>query len=131
VASELAGQGATLLLHGRSEQPGERTLAEIRARTGNKRLAYYRADYESLSEVRGLADSIQAEDQRLDVLAKQRGLRDRSRRPGQPRRVRIDLAGRLPGTVLLSYLLEPLLIAAAPGRIVNVASAGQGPDQLR
>jgi NAD(P)-dependent dehydrogenase (short-subunit alcohol dehydrogenase family) len=69
VASELAGQGATLLLHGRSEQPGERTLAEIRARTGNKRLAYYRADYESLSEVRGLADSIQAEDQRLDVLA--------------------------------------------------------------
>jgi short-subunit dehydrogenase len=35
VASELARRGATLLLHGRSEERGKRTMDEIRAQTGN------------------------------------------------------------------------------------------------
>ena len=38
VASELAGQGARLLLHGRSEERGKRALSEIKARTGNEEL---------------------------------------------------------------------------------------------
>jgi NAD(P)-dependent dehydrogenase (short-subunit alcohol dehydrogenase family) len=68
VAGELAGQGATVLLHGRSEERGEQTLSEIRSRTGNDKLNYYRADFESLSEVRDLADRIDAEHEQLDVL---------------------------------------------------------------
>lgn len=127
VAGELAGQGATLLLHGRSEERGGRTLSEVRARTGNNRLAYYRADFESLSDVRELVKSIQVEHDRLDVLLNNAALGiDRERRvssDGYESTFQVDYLA----PYMLSYLVEPLLIASAPSRIVNVASAGQAP----
>jgi NAD(P)-dependent dehydrogenase (short-subunit alcohol dehydrogenase family) len=127
VAGELAAQGATVLLHGRSEERGERTLSEIRARTANANLAYYRADFESLSEVRHLAERIQADRDRLDVLLNNAALGiDRLRRvtrDGHEATFQVDYLAPF----MLSYLLEPLLIASAPSRVVNVASAGQAP----
>ncbi len=127
VASELAGQGATLLLHGRSEERGKRTLAEINAQTGNNKLQYYRADFESFSEVRDLAERIEAEHDRLDVLLNNAALGiDPVRRvtaDGHESTFQVDYLA----PYMLSYLLETLLIASAPSRIVNVASAGQAP----
>lgn len=125
VASELAGQGARLLLHGRTEERGERTLAEITAQTGNDKLAYYRADFESLSEVRGLAERIQNEQARLDVLVNNAALGiypvRRVTHDGHEATFQVDYLA----PYVLSYVLEPLLIASAPSRIVNVVSAGQ------
>lgn len=95
VATELARQGATLLLHGRSEKRGQRTLAQITSQTGNDQLSYYRADFDSLEEVRGLADRVSANHHRLDVLSQQRRARRRPR-PAGHRRARGDLPGRLP-----------------------------------
>jgi NAD(P)-dependent dehydrogenase (short-subunit alcohol dehydrogenase family) len=127
VASALAGQGATLLLHGRSEERGNRTLAEIKAQTANNKLKYYRADFESLSEVRDLAEHIEAEHDRLDVLLNNAALGiDPMRRvtaDGHESTFQVDYLA----PYMLSYLLETLLIASAPSRIVNVASAGQAP----
>ena len=127
VAYELADRGATLLLHGRSEERGERTVSEIRARTGNTKLTYYRADFESLSEVRDLAERIQAEHERLDVLLNNAALGidplRRVSRDGHEATFQVDYLA----PYMLSYLLEPLLIASAPSRIVNVTSAGQAP----
>lgn len=127
VASVLAGQGATLLLHGRSKKRGKRTLDEIRAQTGNDKLTYYCADFESLSEVRDLAEAIRAEQDRLDVLLNNAALGiDPSRRvtaDGHEATFQVDYLA----PYMLSYLLETLLIASAPSRIVNVASAGQAP----
>jgi NAD(P)-dependent dehydrogenase (short-subunit alcohol dehydrogenase family) len=127
VASELAGQGATLLLHGRSEERGNRTLAEIKAQTANNKLKYYRADFESVSEVRDLAERIEAEHDRLDVLLNNAALGiDPVRRvtaDGHESTFQVDYLA----PYMLSYLLETLLIASAPSRIVNVASAGQAP----
>ena len=127
VAGELAGQGATLLLHGRSEERGKRTLSEIRARTGNNKLAYYRADFESLSEVRDLAERIQADHEQLDVLLNNAALGiDPVRRissDGYESTFQVDYLA----PYVLSYLLAPLLIGSAPSRVVNVASAGQAP----
>ncbi len=127
VASELADQGATLLLHGRSEERGKRTLAAIKAQSGNNKLKYYRADFESLAKVRDLAGRIAAEHDRLDVLLNNAALGiDPARRvtaDGHESTFQVDYLA--PFT--LSYLLETLLIASAPSRIVNVASAGQAP----
>ncbi len=127
VASELAARGATLLLHGRSEERGKRTLSEIRARTGNRKLTYYRADFESLSEVRDFARRIEAEHDRLDVLLNNAALGiarvRRASRDGHESTFQVDYLA----PYMLSHLLEPLLIASAPSRIVNVASAGQAP----
>lgn len=127
VATELAGQGATLVLHGRSDERGAQTLSAITARTQNKRLTYYRADFESLSEVRSLAERVLAQHDRLDVLLNNAALGiDPLRRvtaDGYEATLQVDFLA----PYMLSHLLEPLLIAAAPSRIVNVASAGQAP----
>ena len=58
VALQLARSGATLLLHGRDEARGQRTLEEIRTQTGNTRLQWYRADFAALSQVRALAERL-------------------------------------------------------------------------
>jgi NAD(P)-dependent dehydrogenase (short-subunit alcohol dehydrogenase family) len=125
VAREFAGQGATVLLHGRSAERGQRTLAEIEAQTGNHKLTYYRADFESLSEVRDLAERIEAEQGRLDVLLNNAALGidpvRRVSRDGHESTFQVDYLA----PYMLSYLLENVLIASAPSRIVNVASAGQ------
>ena len=127
VALELARRGATLLLHGRSEERGTRTLDEIRARTGNDKLTYYCADFESLAEVRELAEAVRAERDRLDVLLNNAALgidhRRRVTADGHEATFQVDYLA----PYMLSHLLEALLIASAPSRVVNVASAGQAP----
>ncbi len=127
VAGELADRGATLLLHGRSDERGRRAIAAIEAHSGNDKLTYYRADFESLAEVRDLAGRVAAEHDRLDVLLNNAALGiDPARRvtaDGNEATFQVDYLA----PYMLSHLLEPLLIASAPSRIVNVASAGQAP----
>jgi NAD(P)-dependent dehydrogenase (short-subunit alcohol dehydrogenase family) len=127
VATDLARRGATVLLHGRSPERLERTLADIRAATGSDELRTYRADFASLAEVRAMAEAVRAGEERLDALVNNAGigfLPERQESPdGHELVFQVDyLAG-----YLLTRELLPLLRASAPARIVNVASAGQMP----
>ena len=131
LASVLAAEGATLLLHGRDEARGRQTLAQIEAATGNRRLRWLRADFACLGEVRGLAGSVAGSCDRLDVLVNNAGIGttlpgDGSRmesRDGYELRFAVNyLAG-----YLLTRSLSPLLERSAPARVVNVSSAGQAP----
>jgi NAD(P)-dependent dehydrogenase (short-subunit alcohol dehydrogenase family) len=127
VATDLAARGATVLLHGRSPERLERTLAEIREATDSERLRTYRADFASLAEVRAMAEEIRAGEERLDALVNNAGIGFLSEREesadGHELVFQVDyLAG-----YLLTRELLPLLEASAPARIVNVASAGQMP----
>ena len=79
LARELAARGATVLLHGRDARSGDATAREIREATGNERLAFYLTDFSSLAEVRGLAEQILAEHERLDVLVNNAGIGTRGR----------------------------------------------------
>lgn len=74
VALQLARTGATLLLHGHDEARGQQTLEEIRAKTGNTRLQWYRADFAALSQVRALAERLAREQERLNVLVNNAGI---------------------------------------------------------
>jgi NAD(P)-dependent dehydrogenase (short-subunit alcohol dehydrogenase family) len=129
VALALAGEGAKVLVHGRSRERAESLLDEIR-RLGNEAATFYPADLSSLAEVRRLAAAIQRDHDRLDVLVNNAGIGSRSGGPqrrtsaeGYELRFAINyLAG-----FLLTQQLLPLLVASAPARIVNVASAGQYP----
>jgi NAD(P)-dependent dehydrogenase (short-subunit alcohol dehydrogenase family) len=131
VATELARAGASVLLHGRDDARGARTLAEIRAETGSDRLGWYRADLSSLDEVRHLAERIIAEQERLDVLVNNAGIG--TVLPGDGRRLESEDGHELRFAVnylapfLLTRLLEPLLVDSVPARVVNVSSAGQAP----
>jgi NAD(P)-dependent dehydrogenase (short-subunit alcohol dehydrogenase family) len=131
LALELAGGGATVLLHGRDDARGERAIDDIRQRTGNQRLHWYRADLAALDEVRDLADRVGSHHERLDVLVNNAGIG--AIEPGGGRRalsrdgLELRFAVNYLSHYLLTALLRPLLERSAPARIVNVSSGGQAP----
>jgi NAD(P)-dependent dehydrogenase (short-subunit alcohol dehydrogenase family) len=131
LATELARSGATVVVHGRDDARGRETVDEIRAGTGNEEIRWYQADLSSLDEVRGLAERVDNDLERLDALVSNAGigvtLDGQNRRfesaDGYELRFQVNyLAG-----FLLTRRLLPLLVGSAPARIVNVSSAGQAP----
>lgn len=131
VARDLAAEGATVLVHGRSEERAETAVREIREETGNDELRHYLADFSSLEEVRRLADEIRSEHDRLDVLVNNAGIgagkQGEMRRETSEDGYELRFAVNYLAPFLLTELLLPLLKDSTPSRIVNVASAGQSP----
>ncbi len=131
VALELAGRGATVLLHGRSRGRCEAVLEEVRRETGSSEGSqYYLADLSSLSAVRGLAEQILSEHGRLDVLINNAGVIARERTETEDG-FELTFAVNYLAHFLLTNLLLPLLHDSVPARVVNVASAGQSPVDFR
>lgn len=128
VALELARPGARLLLHGRDGERLGAVAAEATARGAEVRT--YRADFSDLSQVRSLAERVERDVPRLDVLVNNAGLGSGSsggrRSVGAEGHERIFTVNYLAPWVLTRALL-PLLTASTPARVVNVASAGQVP----
>jgi NAD(P)-dependent dehydrogenase (short-subunit alcohol dehydrogenase family) len=126
LAGDLAGRGARVLVHGRDPERVEDAARSVGA------AGSYVADLASLAEVRRLAERVSADHAALDVLVNNAGIG--STLPGDGERMEsadgyeLRFAVNYLAGFLLTRLLEPLLLAAAPGtRIVNVASAGQWP----
>jgi NAD(P)-dependent dehydrogenase (short-subunit alcohol dehydrogenase family) len=127
VAADLASRGATVLLHGRSPERLERTLAELRDETGSDKLRTYRADFASLAEVRAMAAEVAANEERLDALVNNAGIGFLPEREFSQDGVELVLQVDYLAGYLLTRELLPLIRASAPSRIVFVASAGQAP----
>ena len=131
LATELAGRGATVLVHGRDPERIERTVAEIGERTGSDRLLPHLADFASLAQVRELAAEVTDAHDRLDALVNSAGIG--TALPGDGERMESDDGYELRFAVnylagfLLTRLLEDLLRGSVPARVVNVSSAGQMP----
>jgi len=126
VTRELAAEGATVLLHGRSQERLEAVLEDVRTQAGGVEARSYLADLSSLAAVRGLAERVLADEGRLDVLVNNAGIISRERRVSEDG-VELTFAVNYLSHFLLAELLLPLLRDSAPARIVNVASAGQSP----
>jgi NAD(P)-dependent dehydrogenase (short-subunit alcohol dehydrogenase family) len=131
VATALAERGATVFVHGRDAERGERTVDGIRRETRNDRVRLYLADFAELRQVEALASEVESTGTELHVLINNAGIgsglpesRDRQEsRDGCELRFAINyLAG-----FLLTQRLLPMLSRSAPARIVNVASLGQHP----
>ncbi len=131
LATELAAAGAAMALHGRDDAKGEATIRELRERTGNQRLRWFRADFASLDEVRALAGRIESEIDRVDVLVNNAGIGTNLPGGGGRSLSRDGYELRFQVNYLAHYLLTrsllPKLEASTPARIVNVSSAGQAP----
>jgi NAD(P)-dependent dehydrogenase (short-subunit alcohol dehydrogenase family) len=130
LAGALASRGATVLVHGRSDQRLEATLRGIRRATSSERGRRYHADLASLDEVRRLGRDVTRDVPRLDVLVNNAGIGFGRR--GAPREESADgyelrFAVNYLAPFLLTHLLLPLLERSVPARVVNVASAGQAP----
>ncbi|HEY6595489.1 MAG TPA: SDR family NAD(P)-dependent oxidoreductase [Asanoa sp.] len=121
LAEALAGHGHELIVHGRDPD----RLAAVAEKTGGFPM---RADLSDLSAVRDLARAVSARYDALDVLVNNAGVGFGA--PGVGRQVSRDgielrMAVNYLAPYVLSRSLVPLLKAAAPARIVNVASIGQ------
>jgi NAD(P)-dependent dehydrogenase (short-subunit alcohol dehydrogenase family) len=127
VAADLASRGATVLLHGRSDERLGRTARELREETGSEKLRTYRADFASLAEVRAMAGEVLAREQRLDALLNNAGIGFLPERQFSVDDVELVFQVDYLAGYLLTRELLPLLEASAPARIVFVASAGQAP----
>ena len=131
VATELARAGATVLLHGRDDAKGAQTVAEIRERTGNDALSFYRCDYASLSDVLAMTQRIIADQDELHTLVNNVGIG--TVLPGGEERLESQDGYELRfqvnylGAYALTRALLPLVTGSAPARIVNVTSVGQMP----
>ena len=131
VAIDLAGAGATLLVHGRDSERAEEVVAEIAEFADNDRVSYYHADFASLAQVRAMAERVAAEHDRIDALVNNAGIG--TVLPGHGERLtsadgyELRFAVNYLAPFLLTRMLEPLLRASAPSRIVNVSSLGQMP----
>jgi NAD(P)-dependent dehydrogenase (short-subunit alcohol dehydrogenase family) len=127
VALGLARRGATVLLHDRSRERCEMVLEEVRRQTGRSEGSpYYLADLSSLCEVRGLAEQILSEHDRLHVLVNNAGVIAREREETEDG-YELTFAVNYLAHYLLTNLLLSLLRDSAPARVVNVTSAGQSP----
>ena len=129
VAMQLAMSGARVLIHGRDKARAQTLADEIRRADGSEP-AFYQADLSSLAGVRQFADAVLADHSRIDVFVSNAGIG--SQNGGSGRQISADgyelrFAVNYLAGFLLAYRLLPLLKAAAPSRIVNVASLGQHP----
>jgi NAD(P)-dependent dehydrogenase (short-subunit alcohol dehydrogenase family) len=129
VAGELAKGGATLLIHGRDDARLADAADGIRTESGNEKLRAYRADFSSLQEAGDLAERLERDQDRIDVLVNNAGIG--STLPGGGRRMEsrdgheLRFAVNYLAHFLLTRRLASLIRVSAPARIVNVSSAGQ------
>ncbi|HEV8359481.1 MAG TPA: SDR family NAD(P)-dependent oxidoreductase [Candidatus Thermoplasmatota archaeon] len=120
-ARALAAQGARVLLGARSRERGEAAIAAIKAATPGAAVDLFVADLAQQREVRRLAADVRARHRELDVLVNNAGAV-----LGQRQRTEDGLEHTLALNHLAPFLLTHLLLdplrAAAPARVVTVAS---------
>ncbi|QOZ53827.1 SDR family NAD(P)-dependent oxidoreductase [Bradyrhizobium sp. CCBAU 53338] len=129
VAGRLAAEGADVLIHGRSAERANALIDEI-VRAGHAAPTFYRADLSSMAGTRELAAAVIRDHKRLDIFVSNAGIGSQSDGPQRQESCdgyELRFAVNYLSGFLLARLLLPLLKAAAPSRIVNVASLGQHP----
>jgi NAD(P)-dependent dehydrogenase (short-subunit alcohol dehydrogenase family) len=129
LAVQLARDGASLILHGRSRDKLEELASELQTDGASHTLAV--ADLAELRQVRDLAEQVRRDTDRLDVLVSNAGigsgLPDSRERQTSADGYELRFAvNYLAGFLLTNELLD-LIRSSAPARIVYVASIGQHP----
>ncbi len=120
-ARALAERGACVVIVGRNAEKGDTVARDLRRHTGNALVSFLRADLSRQADVRRLAEEFSAAHPRLDVLVNNAGAIF-WRRQVSAEGIEMTLALNHLNYFLLTGLLLDRLCAAAPARIVNVAS---------
>jgi NAD(P)-dependent dehydrogenase (short-subunit alcohol dehydrogenase family) len=123
IARALAADGADVIVHGRNAERGQALVEEIKS-SGKGSATFITADFASVKAVNVFADTIAKRYPKLDLLVNNAGV---GGGPDGQRRTSADgyelqfAVNYLAGWVLANKL-RPNLAAAAPSRVINVAS---------
>jgi len=120
-ATELARQGAHLVLTARSAERAEETRAEIQAAAPGTDVDVFLVDFTSTADVRRVGKEIAEHCERIDVLINNAGIHAFEQRvtaEGYPEMVAVNYFAPW----LLTHELLPTLAMTAGARIVNVGS---------
>ena len=129
-ARELVRKGASVTIVGRDAARGDSAVAAIRAATGRDTVDFFAADLSDQRRLRAFATAFRERRPKLDVLINNAGgLFGRRRLSAEG--IEMTFALNHLNYFLLTHLLLPSLRAAAPSRIVNVASEAHRGVSLR
>lgn len=121
IARNLAYFGATVVLACRSRERGSAALQEIAEDSGNDRLTLLPLDLADPDSIRGFASQVTTRNAPVHVLVNNAATYRETRETTAAGR-ELTWATNALGPFMLSNLLAPSLIAAAPSRVVNLAS---------
>jgi len=128
-AVALARQGAAVHFLARDRARAERARRGIAAESGSTRISYGLADMEDLDAVRDFARQFRAGHDRLDVLIHNAGAIHPQFRTDAAG-TELTVLGQVIAPFLLTRLLMPALLAAAPSRVITVSSGGMYTQRL-
>ncbi len=123
VASQLADLGARVFIHGRNAEKAELVRQEIIQATSNTQVETLIADFQSLEQVRQMAEELKSKIDRLDVLINNAGVFMGKRRLSVDG-FEMTFAVNYLAPFLLTHLVKDLLVKAAPARIITLSSSG-------
>ena len=121
-AERLAEKGARIVLVARDKVRGETTLARLRERAPRLAHAIHYADLSRLAEAKRVAQAIAAAEPRIDVLINNAGALFNSRSVTEDG-LELTFATNHMAYFVLTHGLRERLIASAPARVINTASA--------
>jgi NAD(P)-dependent dehydrogenase (short-subunit alcohol dehydrogenase family) len=129
-ARGLARLGAHVVLASRSLERGEAARKDVARDVPGDRLEVMRLDLALLADVRRFARDFRSRHARLDVLVNNAGIHTAHRQVTSEGFESTFVTNHL-GHFLLTHELLPLLKAAAPARVVNVASEAHRGGRIR
>jgi len=121
-AERLAGMGARLVLVARDKVRGQAMLARLREHAPGISHSIHYADLSRLVEMKRVAAEIAAAETRIDVLINNAGALFGSRQVTEDG-LELTFATNHMAYVVLTHGLRERLLASAPARVVNTASA--------
>lgn len=128
-AQDLARRGARVIMACRDMDKASEVAEEIRQKTGNGNVVIKKLDLASLESVRHLAEEIQHEEERLDLLINNAGIMMCPKwktEDGFEMQFGVNHLGHF----LLTNSLLDLLKKSSPSRVVNVSSLAHEKGQI-
>jgi NAD(P)-dependent dehydrogenase (short-subunit alcohol dehydrogenase family) len=120
-ALDLAGMGATVIVHGRDPVRTKNVASEIKESSDNNSIDFFVADFYSLEEVKNLSGQLHSKYDRIDVLINNAGVYMNHKELSKDGYEMTFAVNHL-AHFLLTHLLIDLMDKSANGRILNVAS---------
>jgi dehydrogenase/reductase SDR family member 12 len=128
-AIRLAQLGAAVHFLARDQGRAAEARRLIAAASGHSAVSYGLADMEDLDSIRAFAHEFRGQHDRLDVLIHNAGTIHPDYKTNDAG-IELTVAGQVIAPFLLTQLLLPALLAAAPSRVITVSSAGMYAQRL-